>query len=238
MSTADGPDRRRLILDAALRVVVEEGADAVRMADVAEAAGVSLGSIQHHFRHRDGLLAEVFRYESERIAATWRGVVGSDDPPLERLVEYVWLCTPAGSASAATSFRGWGFWLDFWATARREPQTRAEVAPIYQSFALPFQTALADGISNGEFTLRGTVRDVADRMIAMIDGTALRTLLGALEERQMLPLLIDGLTVELGLDDDQAREAHRIAARLSERQGAGTAVAAGRASSGASRSGA
>ena len=218
MATETGVDRRRLILDAALQIVIERGADAVRMADVAEAAGVSLGSIQHHFRHRDGLLAEVFRYESERIAATWRGVVGSDDPPLERLVEYVWLCTPSGSDSAATSFRGWGFWLDFWATARREPQTRAEVAPIYRSFALPFQTALADGISAGEFRLRGTVREVADRMIAMIDGAALRTLLGALEEDQMLPLLIDGLCVELGLDDEAAAAAHRIAAGLSERQ--------------------
>src|ERR1700689_2607730 len=199
MATETGVDRRRLILDAALQIAIERGADAVRMADGAEAAGVSLGSIQHHFRHRDGLLAEVFRYESERISATWRAVVGSDDPPLERLVEYVWLCTPSGSASAATSFSGWGFWLDFWATARRQPQTRGEVAPIYQSFALPFQTALADGISAGQFRLRGTVREVADRMIAMIDGTALRTLLGALEEDQMLPLLIDGLCVELGL---------------------------------------
>ena len=114
-------DRRRLILDAALQIVVGHGAEAVRMADVAEAAGVSLGSIQHHFRNRDGLLAEVFRYESERISAAWRGVVVSDAAPLERLVEYVWLCTPPGSASAATSFDGWGFWLDF--LGDRPPRT-------------------------------------------------------------------------------------------------------------------
>src|ERR1700729_1504551 len=116
MATETGVDRRRLILDAALQIVIQRGTDAVRMADVAEAAGVSLGSIQHYFRHRAGLLAEVFRYESERISATYRHVASSD-APLERLVEYVWLCTPAGSASAATSFEGWGFWLDFWATA-------------------------------------------------------------------------------------------------------------------------
>ncbi len=218
MSAATSADRRRLILDVTLKMVVEQGVDAVRMADVAETAGVSLGSIQHHFRHRDGLLAEVFRYESERVSATWRNVVGSEAPPLERLVESVWLCTPAGSASAATPFGGWGFWLDFWATARREPQTRAEVVPIYQSFALPFQTALADGISSGQFQVRGTVRDVADRIIAMIDGAAIRTLLGSLAEERMLPLLIDGLSVELGLDDQQAASAHRIAERLTARQ--------------------
>jgi AcrR family transcriptional regulator len=218
MVTDTRVDRRRLILDAALQIVVERGADAVRMADVAEVAGVSLGSIQHYFRHRDGLLAEVFRYEAERqVSATWSDVVSSD-APLERLVEYVWLSTPPGSASGATPFEGWGFWLDFWATARREPQARAVVAPVYESFAVPFQTALADGISAGHFRLRGTVREVADRVIAMIDGTALRTLLGALEEDQMLPLLIDGLSLELGLDDEGAAAAHQIAKGLSDRQ--------------------
>jgi AcrR family transcriptional regulator len=217
MATDTGVDRRQLILDAALEIVVERGADAVRMADVAEAAGVSLGSIQHYFRHRDGLLAEVFRYEAERqVSTTWSDVVSS--APLERLVEYVWLCTPPGSASGTTPFEGWRFWLDFWATARREPQTRAVVAPVYQSFALPFQTALEDGISAGQFRLRGSAREVADRVIAMIDGTALRTLLGALEEDQMLPLLIDGLSLELGLDDDGAAAAHQIAQGLSDRQ--------------------
>src|ERR1700678_1955571 len=162
MSAGDNLDRRAQILDAAVRIVVEKGANGVRMADVAEAAGVSLGLIQHYFRHRDRLLIEAFRYESERIASTWRVVVRSDEPPLERLVEYIWLCTPAGSESAATSFPGWGFWMDFWSEARREPQLRAEVAPIYASFSMPFVAALADGISMKEFTIRGQVRDVAD----------------------------------------------------------------------------
>jgi len=215
MSADDNVDRRAEILDAAVRIVVEKGANALRMADVAEAAGVSLGLIQHYFRHRDRLLVEAFRYESERIASTWRVVVRSDEPPLERLVEYIWLCTPAGSESAATAFPGWGFWMDFWSEARREPQLRAEVGPVYASFSVPFVTALADGISTGEFTIRGQVRDVADRMIATIDGTALRTLLGEIEEARMLPLLIDGLCAELGLDQQQSERAHAIARDLS-----------------------
>jgi AcrR family transcriptional regulator len=215
MSDDDTPDRRAQILDAAVRIVVEKGANGVRMADVADAAGVSLGLIQHYFRHRDGLLVETFRYESERIAATWRVVVRPDEPPLERLVEYIWLCTPAGSQSAATSFPGWGFWMDFWSEARRAPQLRDEVGPIYASFSAPFVAALADGISSGEFTIRGQVRDVADRMIATIDGTALRTLLGEIDETRMLPLLIDGLCAELGLDPQQSERAHAIARELS-----------------------
>ena len=103
MATETGVDRRRLILDAALQIVVERGADAVRMADVAEAAGVSLGSIQHHFRHRDGLLAEVFRYESERISATWRGVVGSEAPPLEPKLADAPLDEHAGSTASSST---------------------------------------------------------------------------------------------------------------------------------------
>ena len=105
--------------------------------------------------------------------------------------------------------------MDFWSEARREPQLRAEVGPVYASFSVPFVTALADGISTGEFTIRGHVRDVADRMIATIDGTALRTLLGEIEEGRACSLLIDGLCAELGLDQQQSERAHAIARELS-----------------------
>lgn len=57
------PDRTRTaILQATLRVVGERGLEAVRHRAVAEAAGVSLGSVSNHFPTRDELLREALRY--------------------------------------------------------------------------------------------------------------------------------------------------------------------------------
>ena len=50
---------RALIMDEAVRCVVEEGFDAASAKHIAERAGVTWGVIQYHFGDRDGLLAAV-----------------------------------------------------------------------------------------------------------------------------------------------------------------------------------
>lgn len=215
MAAADETtDRRLQILEAAAQVISERGIDGARLADIAEAADVSLGLVQHYFRHRDRLLTEVFRREQERISERWSTVVDPAADPLERLVDYLRLSSPEGSATAVRSFQpGWSLWLEFWSRANRDEAMRAEVAGIYESFAELFKQAIADGVAEGIFHLHGSVEDVADRIISQIDGTAMRTLLGALDERRMLSLLVDGLCTELGVSDERRAQAHERAKR-------------------------
>ncbi len=58
---AGRPVRER-ILRATLRLIADEGVDAVTHRAVARRAGVSLGSTTHHFSSRTDLLREAFRY--------------------------------------------------------------------------------------------------------------------------------------------------------------------------------
>ena len=57
----EGPDGRRRLLAAAMEVVREQGAPALRMTDVAARAGVSFGLIAHHFGSREGLVSAAQR---------------------------------------------------------------------------------------------------------------------------------------------------------------------------------
>lgn len=57
----DGPAGRRQLLAAAMDVIREQGAPALRMTDVAERAGVSFALIAHHFGSREGLVAAAQR---------------------------------------------------------------------------------------------------------------------------------------------------------------------------------
>jgi AcrR family transcriptional regulator len=197
-------DRRAQILDAAVVVISRRGVDRARLADVAEEAGVSLGLVQHYFRTRERLLIETFRREQERISQIWHDAVPDDADPLTRLAEYLRLSSPEGSASAATPFDpGWSFWLEFWSKANRDDEIRAEVSDIYGDFAELYREAIREGVKRGEFRISGEVEDVADRLISLADGLAVRTLLGGLDRGRMLPLLLDGLAIELGLSDGQ-----------------------------------
>ncbi len=53
---ADGRLTRKRILDAARRIIVEEGTDRLTVANVCETAGVSRGNYLYHFRERSGLI--------------------------------------------------------------------------------------------------------------------------------------------------------------------------------------
>jgi AcrR family transcriptional regulator len=211
-------DRRELILDAAVTVISRRGVDRARLADVAEQAGVSLGLVQHYFRTRERLLVETFRREQERISAIWSRAAPPGTDPLLRLAEYVRLGSPEGGEAAATPFDpGWSFWLEFWSKANRDDEIRAEVTDIYAEFGALFREAIQEGAQGGAFTLASPVEDVADRLISLMDGIAIRTLLGGLERERMLRLLTASLSIELGLDTIQRRRLRGYVSRRAHR---------------------
>ncbi len=53
-------DKRRQILDAAVRVFAHQGFHATRVSDIADEAGVAYGLVYHYFRSKDEVLNELF----------------------------------------------------------------------------------------------------------------------------------------------------------------------------------
>lgn len=204
-------NRRAEIMDAAAEVISRRGVDRARLADIADEAGVSLGLVQYYFRHRSQLVAATLEREAARIETVWGSVVDPSAPPLQRLVKYLVLCTPVGSSSAARSFGpGMYFWMQMWSYAYRDEGAREVIPKVYESFAQPFIQAITEGIDSGEFESDNPAKTV-DRLVSLIDGCAVRTVVGAMEAQQMIDHLVGSLILELGLDDAQARRAVRWA---------------------------
>ena len=61
--------KRRLILDAAVRVFARQGYDASRVGDVAKEAGVAYGLVYHYFGSKEAVLEAVFREGWGRLLA-------------------------------------------------------------------------------------------------------------------------------------------------------------------------
>jgi TetR/AcrR family transcriptional regulator, fatty acid metabolism regulator protein len=57
---ATAPDKRRLILDAAVRVFARQGFHACRVSDIADEAGVAYGLVYHYFSSKDEVLDTLF----------------------------------------------------------------------------------------------------------------------------------------------------------------------------------
>jgi TetR/AcrR family transcriptional regulator, fatty acid metabolism regulator protein len=62
MAKAPAPavDKRRQILDAAIRVFARQGFHATRVSDIADEAGVAYGLVYHYFKSKDEVLNELF----------------------------------------------------------------------------------------------------------------------------------------------------------------------------------
>jgi TetR/AcrR family transcriptional regulator, fatty acid metabolism regulator protein len=67
MSAAE--EKRKLILDAAVRVFAAQGYEASRVGDVAKEAGVAYGLVYHYFGSKEAVLEAVFREAWGRLLA-------------------------------------------------------------------------------------------------------------------------------------------------------------------------
>ena len=78
-------DRRRQILDAAVRVFARNGFHGSRVGDVAEEAGVAYGLVYHYFKSKEELLETIFRDTWTQMLARVREVEASGVPASEQV---------------------------------------------------------------------------------------------------------------------------------------------------------
>ena len=78
-------EKRRLILDAAVRVFARKGFHTCRVGDIAEEAGIAHGLLYHYFDSKDAVLETVFRENWSLLVDAVRAVEATGDPALEQL---------------------------------------------------------------------------------------------------------------------------------------------------------
>jgi TetR/AcrR family fatty acid metabolism transcriptional regulator len=155
-------EKRRAILDAAVRVFARNGFHTSRVGDVAAEAGVAHGLLYHYFRSKEELLETIFRDTWRALLEALRDVEQSEDPAPEQLRKV-----------AAIVLRTWRRDPDLVRVLVREiargPQLTREIDEIGQAMHA-IERIVARGQERGE--LRS---DVDARLAAVI-------LYGALDE--------------------------------------------------------
>jgi TetR/AcrR family transcriptional regulator, fatty acid metabolism regulator protein len=80
-----GEEKRRQLLDAAVRVFARKGFHASRVGDIAEEAGVAHGLLYHYFESKDQVLEAVFHDNWSVLLARIGSVEESDEPAADQL---------------------------------------------------------------------------------------------------------------------------------------------------------
>ena len=136
-------EKRRLILDAAVRVFARDGFHTSRVGDIAEEAGVAHGLLYHYFASKDEVLRTVFSENWGALLERFEVVEASDEPPDEKLRGIVkillrtWRNDPA---LVTVMVREVG----------RSPQLATQVDDIGRAFAV-IQRVVEQGQADGAF---------------------------------------------------------------------------------------
>ena len=177
-------DKRRLILDAAVRVFARKGYHTCRVGDIAEEAGVAHGLLYHYFRSKEVLLETIFRETWRDVLDAVRSVEESDETARDRL---------AGVAKIL--LRSWRRDPDLVRVLVREvtrsSHLQQRIDEIDQAFA-GLERIIARGQEEGEFRT-----DLNPRMVSYV-------FYGALEE-----ILTGWVLGQLDDGDDQVAVAEQ-----------------------------
>jgi AcrR family transcriptional regulator len=177
-------DKRRLILDAAVRVFARKGYHTSRVGDIAEEAGVAHGLLYHYFRSKEELLETIFRETWRDVLDAVRAVEETDETARDRL-----------GGVAKILLRAWRRDPDLVRVLVREvtrgSHLQRRIDEIDQAFA-GLERIIARGQEEGEFRA-----DVDARMVSYV-------FYGALEE-----ILTGWVLGQLGDGDDQIAAAEQ-----------------------------
>ena len=82
---APAVDKRRLILDAAVRVFARQGFHTCRVSDIADEAGVAYGLVYHYFQSKDQVLDTLFLQRWDVLLEAIRETDALDIPARDKL---------------------------------------------------------------------------------------------------------------------------------------------------------
>lgn len=182
-----------LILEAACRVVVREGAHGLRMTSVAHEAGVSKALLHYYFSTRQELLRSAFAFSDERWRRELERVVATLATGAERL-ERLLLASidteaPFGDQRA--------LWNEVWSSLRFDDELRPLVQSSYRGFVEQVTELIEAGQADGSIVRSVDAGRAGWRLAATGDGLDSMLYLGLLEREQARELMLGSIRSEL-----------------------------------------
>jgi AcrR family transcriptional regulator len=173
MARGGGAEKRRIILDAAVRVFARQGFHAARVSDIANEAGVAYGLVYHYFQSKDEVLDTLFLERWDVLLAAIREIDAGEAEPRDKLlaitgfivdsyrhdpdlmkviiVEVTRAANSFGARHLAKIREAYDLIAEIVADAQRTGRFRSDVAPTFA--ALAFYGAIEQVLTGWIFDL-------------------------------------------------------------------------------------
>lgn len=161
---------RKHVLGTVYELISEHGIESLNMRQVAQAAGLSTGTINYHFGSKQRLLITALENAYE-LPQDWEAYRGSPAAQLHRLL-MGYVCSPGGN-------RFWRFWINYLAMSTRDAEMLAHQKIRYERQAKFWAQLIHDGIAAGEFGKHHDPHQKADELLVLAHGLLIQQLITA-----------------------------------------------------------
>jgi AcrR family transcriptional regulator len=190
----DQARRRHELVAAASDVVARKGLAAVRLRDVADAAGMTSGNVLYYYDGLDELFFAAYERAIERFCVEREAAVERVRAPARKLATALRLGVPVGPQD--TEIR---LLYEFEAVAFRSPACADLMAAYVDRQVSMYEGVLREGVDGGAFTLAGDARRLARNIVALEDGHGVYVLTGQVSPRELELLLLEHAAAVTGV---------------------------------------
>lgn len=195
--------RRAQLFEAALQVCAEKGYHATRVEDIVERAGLSKGSLYHHFDSKQGLFLALFEELMEGFVQQMTEILAQSDSASAAMQRAMHQFVE-GFQQTPGLMRGM---FDLYLLAVRDEAFRRAILGYYEQMVEAAARMIQRGIDDGEFSADLDAREVAWTFFTAGDGLFLIHL-SLDQEQRVIPLFELLLEVFLrGLRANRQQEA-------------------------------
>jgi AcrR family transcriptional regulator len=167
--TKRGEERRQTILQRTITIMADRGIESTRLQDVAKAAGISIGTIQHYFASREELIdTALSTYTLQTVDRIWSAV--PEDEPDDWLALISLLHSYRSSGDMKERAR---IWISLSNSAMTNTHHRTLLESLYFQWSRPFLRVLRRGTRSGRFHPILPVEACTDVLLRLTDGYAM-----------------------------------------------------------------
>jgi len=158
---------RRHVLETVYELISEHGVESLSMRQVAEATGLSTGTINYHFGNKESLLIAALESAYE-LPHDWEQYRGSPAAQLRRLV--------LGYVCRNPKDRFWRFWINYVAASTRNAEMAAHQKLRYERQERFWGKLILDAMHAGEFKTSLDALREAEQLLSLAHGMLVRQL--------------------------------------------------------------
>lgn len=190
-----GDERRTEFLEAAWKLISEQGYHSVRISDIASACGTSSGAVHYYFPTKQDVLSAALMYCVESAFERQSVEVKAVDGAHERLLRLIDMQLPMPGRVRDE----WLVWLQFWTETALRPELRSIHNDFYARWREAVVRIIRRGQRQGEFRADADAEQLALGITALTDGLAIQVLTEApqVTADRMRSVLVDFIAREL-----------------------------------------